>query len=111
MRARHDMLFSRQLSELLRKERQSDREKELVSHLRQEMSVKTNEINNLKQELQKYVHSNEKLNIELETLRANNKYTTDQIKEMDRLNNINKALSLELESIRKNVRLLSLGSG
>lgn len=95
------------LHEILRKDKSSDRDRDLVAHLRQEVNTRTHELSNLKSELQSSNSKNERLTIELETLRSGQKQSQFKRHDLERISSINQDLSNEMENIKKNVMLIS----
>ena len=98
------MLYDSRMHEIMRRERGEERDRELLSHLRHEVTAKTHDLHTTRGELQSSHHKNERLSMELETMKSNRKLTSAQKLELERLDSINSSLVREMENIKKNVR-------
>jgi len=80
------------LKELLRKEREIERESELVNHLKKELKARQAENEQLRRDYQRSVESNENLNIEVDTIKAQQRINEQHLRETDRMGTMNENL-------------------
>jgi chromosome segregation ATPase len=102
------------LRDVLKKEREIARESELVfhryikskfkaAHLKKEVKVKQDEIEQLKKDNQRLIDKIEQLHIEIDTLKATTKIQEQHLREVDKVSGLTQNLSIENESLRKSV--------
>jgi hypothetical protein len=75
-----------------------------VGHLKKELKNRNDELSVLRQDYQKAIEAIERLRIECDTLRSTNKLNESHLKEVDKINNLNRNLSLEIDAMKKTVR-------
>lgn len=75
-----------------------------TSRLKKELQARNDEIAELRKDYRKGLEKVEKLNIEIDTLRATAKLGGQQNREFERINDLNRTMSIEVETLRKSVR-------
>jgi len=58
----------------------------------------------LKKDYRKSLEKIEKLNIEIDTMRAATRFGDQQGREVERMNDLNRTMSIEVETLRKSVK-------
>lgn len=74
-----------------------------MARLRKEIEARGVEILEMKKDLRKSSERNEKLNIEIEALKAANRMGDQKDREVERINDLNRTMSMEVETLRKSV--------
>jgi len=57
----------------------------------------------MKKDFRKSLEKNEKLNIEIEALKAANRMGDSKEREVDRINDLNRTMTMEIDTLRKSV--------
>ena len=76
--------------------------------LKRELQARSDDLIDLKKENRRILEKNEKLNIEMDTLRATTRFGDQQSREIDRIGDLNRTMSVEVETLRKSVSHLFL---
>mgnify|MGYP003580582869 CR=1 FL=1 len=74
-----------------------------MARLRKEIEARGAEMFEMKKDFRKSLEKNEKLNIEIEALKAANRMGDSKEREVDRINDLNRTMTMEIETLRKSV--------
>jgi len=97
----HELMI---LKEIPSRERDNFSHSDLISRLKRELEARSNEVLELKKDYRKSLEKNEKLNIEIDTMRAATRFGDQHGREIERMNELTRTMSVEVETLRKSIR-------
>lgn len=87
----------------MRRDRESAAQADLVPRLKRELTIKGDELVEIRRDYKRSLEQIEKLNIEIDTLRVTNRLSDQNMREIERSNDINRNMAIEVETLRKSV--------